>query len=50
MNDILWGLPRKRLYELREIRREQLEKEREELDKMSRERNSAQIRNQILTP
>lgn len=48
LNEIMWGLPKKRIIELRNMRRKYLKEEQEELDRMTREQNSNNIRDQIL--
>lgn len=50
LTDIMWNLPKKRLYELREARRKALKEEQEELEKMQNEQQRTSIRNQILSP
>lgn len=50
LEDIMWHLPKKRLYELREMRKEALKEEQEELERMQAERNRSNIRNKILSP
>lgn len=49
LNEIMWGLPKKRIIELRDTRRKQLIAEQKELDRITNERNSASIREQILS-
>lgn len=48
LQELLWGLPRKRLLELRTVRRDQLIAEQKEMDRITRERESNNIRNQIM--
>ena len=48
--DIMWHLPKKRLYELREARRKALKEEQDELERMQNERDRSNIRNKILSP
>lgn len=50
LEDIMWHLPKKRLYELREMRKEALKEEQEELERMQADRNRTNIRNKILSP
>ena len=50
LEDIMWHLPKKRLYELREMRKEALREEQEELERMQSERNRSNIRSKILSP
>lgn len=50
LEDILYNLPKKRLLELREARKKALEEEQKELDRMTSERERANIKNRILTP
>ena len=50
LNDILWGLPYKRLYELKESRERKLIKENKELERLAQEKQSNNIRNEILRP
>lgn len=50
LNDILWGLPYKRLYELKETRERKLINENKELERMTHEKQSNAIRNEILRP
>lgn len=50
LEDIMWHLPKKRLYELREMRKEALKEEQEEIERMQSERNRSNIRNKILSP
>ena len=49
LEDILYNLPKKRLLELREARKKALEEEQKELDRMTSERERANIKNRILT-
>lgn len=49
LNEIMWGLHKKRIIELRDTRRKQLIAEQKELDRITNERNSASIREQILS-
>ena len=46
----MWNLPKKRLYELREVRRQALIAEQEELDRMQKAEERKSIRNKILSP
>lgn len=48
LQDIMWGLPKKRLYELREVRRKNLLEEQKEMDRITAAQRSETIRNQIL--
>lgn len=50
LSDILWGLPYKRLYELKETRERKLINENKELERMTQEKQSNAIRNEILRP
>lgn len=50
LEDIMWNLPKKRLYELREERRKALKEEQDELERMQNERDRSNIRNKILSP
>lgn len=50
LEDIMWHLPKKRLYELREARRKALKEEQDELERMQNERSRSNIRNTILSP
>ena len=50
LEDIMWHLPKKRLYELREARRKALKEEQDELERMQNERDRSNIRNKILSP
>lgn len=50
LEDIMWHLPKKRLYELREMRKEALKEEQEELERMQADRDRTNIRNKILSP
>lgn len=50
MNDILWGLPKKRLFELRDARVEQLKAEQEANDEAVKSMDQESIRNRILAP
>lgn len=50
LNDILWGLPYKRLYELKETRERKLINENKELERMTQEKRSVAIRDEILRP
>jgi len=50
LDDILYRLPYKRLYELKESRQEKLIKESKELEAMEKEHESENIRNRILAP
>lgn len=49
LEDIMWNLPKKRLYELREARRQALIEEKKELDRMQQEEERNNIRNRILS-
>ena len=48
LDDILWNLPKKRLFELRDSRVEQLKEEQEANDNAMKRMESESIRNQIL--
>ena len=48
LDDIMWKLPKKRLYELMETRKQVLIKEQEELERLRGEEQRASIRNSIL--
>ena len=50
LEDIMWHLPKKRLYELRDARRKALKEEQDELERMQNERDRSNIRNKILSP
>lgn len=50
LHDILWGLPKKRLMELRDVRRDRLIEEQKEMERMDMQNQSQAIRNQILAP
>lgn len=50
LEDIMWNLPKKRLYELRDARRKALKEEQDELERMQNERDRSNIRNKILSP
>ena len=50
LEDIMWHLPKKGLYELREARRKALKEEQDELERMQNERDRSNIRNKILSP
>jgi hypothetical protein len=50
LNDILWGLPKKRLFELRDARVEQLKAEQEANDEAMKSMEQESIRNRILAP
>ena len=50
LEDIMWHLPKKRLYELRDARRKALKEEQDELERMQNERDRENIRNKILSP
>lgn len=49
LQDIMWNLPKKRLYELRESRKQALIEEQQELDKIKADQNRMNIRNTILS-
>jgi hypothetical protein len=48
LDDILWNLPKKRLLELREARKERLLAEQKEMEQMEATENSNRVRQQIL--
>jgi hypothetical protein len=48
INDILWGLPKKRLFELRDARIDQLKAEQEANDKAMKDAERKSIRDKIL--
>lgn len=48
LHDVMWGLPKKRLYELRDVRRKKLLEEQKEMDRITAAQQSESIRNQIL--
>ena len=48
LHDIMWGLPYKRLYELKDERQNRLLEEQEEIDKMAEEQKRAETRSRIL--
>jgi hypothetical protein len=48
INDILWGLPKKRLFELRDARIQQLKDEQEANEKAMKDAERKNIRDQIL--
>jgi hypothetical protein len=48
LDDILWNLPKKRLLELREARKERLLEEQKEMEQMEATENSNRVRQQIL--
>lgn len=48
LTDILHTLPKKRLYELREVRKNILLEERKEFEKLQKEKQSQNIREDIL--
>lgn len=50
LEDIMWHLPKKRLYELRDTRRKALKEEQDELERMQNEKDRSNIRNRILSP
>ena len=50
LQEILWGLPYKRLYELKESRERKLIEENKDLERMAQEKQSTAIRNEILRP
>lgn len=50
LEDIMWNLPKKRLYELRDTRRKALKEEQDELERMQNEKDRSNIRNRILSP
>ena len=50
LHDIMYGLPMKRLLELRETRKEELIEQQKELEKMQSEKQSNDIRQSILAP
>lgn len=49
LEDIMWHLPKKRLYELRDARKKALIEEQKELDAMRKEQDRANIRQTILS-
>ena len=49
LQDIMWNLPKKRLYELKESRKQALIEEQQELDKIKADQNRMNIRNTILS-
>lgn len=50
LHEILWGLPYKRLYELKESRERKLIEENKDLERIAQEKQSNAIRNEILRP
>lgn len=50
LEDIMWHLPKKRLFELREMRKQALKEEQEEIERMQKDRQRSNIRNTILSP
>lgn len=50
LEDIMWHLPKKRLFELREMRKQALREEQEEIERMQKDRQRSNIRNTILSP
>ena len=48
LHDIMWGLPYKRLYELKDERQNRLLEEQEEINKMTEEQKRAETRSRIL--
>lgn len=50
LEDIMWHLPKKRLFELREARKKALKEEQEELQRMQNNQERMNIRNKIISP
>ena len=48
LTDILHNLPKKRLYELREVRKNILLEERKEFEKLQKEKQTQTVREEIL--
>jgi hypothetical protein len=48
LHDIMWGMPYKRLFELKDERQNRLLEEQKELDNMYKEQRNEEVRNSIL--
>lgn len=48
LHDIMWGMPYKRLFELKDERQNRLLEEQQEIDKMADEQKRAEARSKIL--
>lgn len=48
LQDILWGMPYKRLFEIKEAREQRLMEEEKEIEKMQKNQERADARNAIL--
>ena len=48
LTDIMWNLPKKRLYELRDVRRKSLIAEEKEMERIREVQESDAIRNRIM--